>query len=102
VKLFRQTVEDMLDCLCDAEADIELVDLVQTYLLAQGKSLMADCIQNEGSPYYFLAQVQDRLGWDCFVEGRISTLFLETMKPCLARAGRRSLEKWGCALLNRS
>ncbi len=27
---------------------------------------------------------QDRLGWDCFVEGQISKVFLEVIKPALS------------------
>ena len=49
----------------------------------------------QDSCYKSLAIVQDRLCWDCFVEGRIYKLFLQVMKPCLREVGRRSVDQWG-------
>ena len=49
----------------------------------------------QDSCYKSLAIVQDRLGWDCFVEGHIYKLFLQVMKPCLREVGRRSVDQWG-------
>jgi len=99
VDLFRQTAGDVINCLVDISVDIELIELVETYLLAQGEKTMTQCIAYTNSRYELLAQVQDRLGWDSFVEGRISTLFLETVKPFLEKSRRRSLVKWGCSLV---
>ena len=81
MELFCQTPGDVIDCLIDICVNAELVDLVEAYLLAQGTKTMAECIAYSNSQYALLAEVQDRLGWDSFVEGRISTLFLETVKP---------------------
>ena len=40
---------------------------------------MLDCVAFDTSPLVTLAEVQDRLGWDNFVEGRISKVFLDTV-----------------------
>jgi len=93
VQLFRLSVEDVLVRLHDAGVDLELVDLFKDYLLAQGSRSMEDCLRHSNSEYTLLAQVQNCLGWDCLVDGCISTLLLETGKPFLTQNRRRSLDK---------
>ncbi len=36
-----------------------------------------------GSRYMALAKIQDRLGWDCFVEGHLPILQIKTVHPFL-------------------
>ena len=93
-----QTAGDAIDCLLDIGANIDLVDIIESYLLAQDTEIMTSgCINYTNLQYALLAEVQDRLGWDSFVEDRISTLFLEMVRPFLVHSCRRSLEKWGCS-----
>lgn len=56
---------------------------------------MVECLCSVHSKFAILALVQDRLGWDLFVEGRISKLWLETMTPFFAQSGIKSASKWG-------
>jgi hypothetical protein len=43
-----------------------------------------------------MLQSQDCLGWDCFVEGRITVLLLKFIRPLFLQwTQQRSLEKWG-------
>ena len=41
---------------------------------------MTDCLRSSHSKFQLLAEVQDRIDWDNFVEGWISTLWLEVME----------------------
>ena len=95
MELFRLSSETVLACLVEAHADPELVDLVDEYMTAQGERSMFDCLQSAHSKFAVLASVQDRLGWDSFVEGRISKMWLDTMAPFFAQSGIKSADKWG-------
>jgi hypothetical protein len=57
-----------------------------------------ECCVPIGSAYLPVAQSQDRLGWDCFVKGRITTLLLDCIQPSFVLwHPRRLLERWGVA-----
>ncbi len=60
---------------------------------------MESCIPPHSS-YLLMSQSQDRLGWDCFVEGLITVLFLECIcRLFLQCTPQKSLEKWGVSFL---
>ena len=44
-----------------------------------------------------LSRIQDELGWDCFLEGRIPIELIEIVKTCLP--SRCSITKWGISLI---
>ena len=67
---------------------------------AQGDKTMTECLSSNNSKYALLAEVQDRLGWDNFVEGRISTLWLDTISPFLKQASRKSIQQWGKSFID--
>ena len=50
--------------------------MIRKYLLAQSSSTMVDCLNHHDPLLHTHASVQDRLGWDNFIEGRICTVFL--------------------------
>ncbi len=56
--------------------DAYLIHTVWIYLLAQDTKGMMDCVTNYSGDFLALEEVWDRLGWDNFVEGKISKLFL--------------------------
>jgi hypothetical protein len=78
----RQSIEGVMDILSDANVNQNLSDIIEAYLLAQGRRTMKDCIPSL-SPYNHVATVINNLGWDCFVEGRIPHVLIETVKPML-------------------
>jgi hypothetical protein len=80
VTLFRESTQEVVTCLKNANADSELVDIIEAHLLGQGVFTMKSCIP-QNSQYLLMLQSQDCLGWDCFVEGRIAVLFLECIHP---------------------
>ena len=58
--------------------------MIRNYLLAQDIKTMIECTKTYQTHLVTLAESQDRLGWDCFVEGRISTVFLQVTKQSLS------------------
>ena len=69
--------------------------MLDEYMSAQGTKTLSSCISSKHSKYVLLAEVQDKMGWDNFVEGRISTLWLDTIAPFLKQASRKSIHQWG-------
>ena len=87
----RQSIEGVMDILSDANVDQHLSDKIEAYLLAQGRRTMKDCIPSL-SPYNHM--------WDCFVEGRIPHVLIDTVKPMLHRyIPRGSVELWGAKFI---
>ena len=50
-----------------------------------------------GSKYIPLAMIHDELGWDCFLEGRISVALLDAVG--LSLPSRKSITKWGVSFI---
>jgi len=83
----------------DANVDQKLSNIIEAYLLAQGRRMMNDCIPSL-SPYNHVATVINNLGWDCFVEGRILHVLIDTVKPMLHwYIPRGSVELWGARFI---
>jgi hypothetical protein len=95
----RQSIEGVMDILSEANVDQHLSDIIEAYLLAQGRRTMKDCVPSL-SPYNRVATAIDNLGWDCFVEGRIPYVLIDTVKPMLRRyTPRSSVELWGARFI---
>ena len=88
-----------MDILSEPNVDQDLSDIIEAYLLAQGRRTMEDCIPSH-SIYKNVATAVDNLGWDCFVEGRIPHVLIDTVKPMLCRyIPRGSVELWGARFI---
>ncbi len=99
VTLLHESVEEVTECLEQANADPDLVTMIKKYLLAQGSQSMESCITT-GRQYILLAQTQDLLGWDCFIEGQIPSILIKTIKPQLHQYSPwKSIDKWGVKLV---
>jgi hypothetical protein len=67
--------------------------------LAKGRLQWKICVPPHSS-YLLTSQSQDRLGWDCFVGGHITVLFLECIYLLFLHwTPQKSLEKWGVRFL---
>ena len=91
--LFIKSASTTLDCLAAVQPDPELLNMLDEYMSAQGTKTLLSCISSNHSKYMLLAEVQDRLGWDNFVEGRSSTLWLDTIAPFLKQASFKSIHQ---------
>ena len=54
VEMFRQSTEAVVDCLVTVHADPELINLVDEYLTAQGRLMMAACLTSPHSKFSLL------------------------------------------------
>ena len=80
----------------ETHVDPILIDMVHEYLLSFGEKSMVECLRLDVEEYRSLAEATDRLQWDCFLEGRISPLWVSIMKPVLIQSGLcLPPEKWG-------
>ncbi len=99
VTLFHESTKEVVTCLENANVDLILTDIIESYLLGQGMVTMESCVP-PNSVYILMSQSRDWLGWDCFVEGWISVLLLECIHPLFVQwTPRKSLEKWGILFL---
>jgi hypothetical protein len=80
----RQSIEGVTDILSDANVNQNLSDMIEAYLLAQGRRRMKDCTPSH-SPNNHVASGINNLGWDCFVKGRIPQVLIDAVKPMLCQ-----------------
>jgi hypothetical protein len=96
-KMLALSTKLMTDWMATSHAPMELIVLVKTYVLAQDSQSWCDSLPGGcTNMLHTLAVAQDSLGWDNFVEGRVSTVFLEYMKPLLDGHRRRTTPRSWC------
>ena len=82
--VYQHSVSKLCDWLVSQQTDPELTHLIRQYLLSRGSRPMAS-ICRRGSPYRSLAEMQDTLGFQNFVEGRISCRYLHARQGDIER-----------------
>jgi hypothetical protein len=83
-----------MDVMNDAYITSKLADMIEAYLLNQGQQTMAECTKPTST--YLHAISIDKLGWDCFVEGRIPISLINMIKPTFRHyKPRGSIKIWG-------
>jgi hypothetical protein len=88
-----------MDVLDKANVASELTDMIETYLLNQGRQSMVDCTL-PASRFLPVSVDIDSLGWDCFVEGRIPYSLIVSIKPMILQCNPQgSVEDWGANLI---
>ena len=93
--MINESVDTLGQWLRKQLVDPSLVSVIRKYLRSRGTRLMSHCVPR-GSRYLSLARSQDLLGWDSFLAGRISTMFLDNRRDELSLLNRRgSSESWG-------
>ena len=75
-EMFAESVKELETWLQAQRTGHELTGMITSYLLARGGKTLSSLI-SPSSPFSLLARFHDRLGWDNFLEGRISTLWVE-------------------------
>ena len=100
-RMFQESVEELVSWLRLKRTNPALVDLVQRYLLARGSRSMQSLLDGE-MRYSTIAKIHDSLGWDCFLEGRITILWLEYRKLDIAQHNLKSTaESWAKGFIHR-
>jgi hypothetical protein len=78
IQLFRLLIADVISCLEVGNVGVELITIIEDYLLLQGCDNMVNQT-SFGSKYLPLARIQDELGRDCFLKGRIPIALLKAV-----------------------
>ncbi len=81
--MLKLSVQALSLWMSESGVDQVLVRMVTKYLLAQDSRLMVDCLESNNTLYRVLAETTHKLRWDCFLEGRIASVWLEVVKPQL-------------------
>ena len=94
--MLKHSIDEIITWMSTSRVEAVFTTTVRKYLLGQDTCTMTECLGGGGSTILASAvDSQDRLGWDCFVEGRISKVFLEVVKPTLSdRCSRTTPERW--------
>jgi hypothetical protein len=78
----KNSIETIMDVMDKANVASELIDMIETYLLNQGRQTMVDCTL-PSLRFLPISIDIDNLGWDCFMEGKIPYSLSSTIKLML-------------------
>jgi len=100
--MFRVTVKDLCLWLEKTLGERHISETIKMYLFARGETLMVDCVHGVNPDLMAVAGESDRLGWDSFLEGRITSLWLSMVLPMLCKSSQSLLPpSWGRQLINK-
>ena len=92
-QMWTHSVSEMSNWLARTVANIPFRYMITEYLQNQGSKQMMECSQ--ALPHLqFLAAHHNRLGWDNFVEGRISSHYLTVVKLSPPSRSRLTPTSW--------
>jgi hypothetical protein len=86
VAMFHESVLSLVEWLAATDMEDELALAILDYLLARGTKSLTSFLRHD-SKYIDYAKEHDRLGWDNFLEGRVSNTLFQLQHDNLARAG---------------
>ena len=94
--MLGHSVDDITSWMAKTRMEVPFTATVRAYLLGQDSCTMKECLAAGSSTILSAAvESQDQLGWDCFVEGRISKVFLEVVANSWSgRRVRQMPERW--------
>ena len=82
---------------CRATQIYDMVQYLFSNLLDQEFKAMMDYLSGDSLVLETMAASQDRLGWDCFIGGHITKVFLEVVRPSLSNCwSRLTPKRWCC------
>ena len=94
--MFRTLVSKLTGWMIHTLGKNSIASTVEEYLLRRGRATMESCQHGTDNIFLSVCTKSDRLGWDSFVEGRITTHWLLVVAPHLSRGLRQVLPKsWG-------
>jgi hypothetical protein len=94
-------VEAIMDVLNKANVTLDLADMIETFLLHQGRQTMEDCIKLN-SKYVCLSTDINNLGWDSFVEGQLPYSSSPQSNPCSIGINPIDPSRYGVPSLSRA
>ena len=99
--MFEESIKELETWLRSQRTGRQLTNLITSYLRARSSHTLSSLLP-PNSPFTLLARFHDRLGWDNFLEGRISSLWVE-MRHLEVEADnlRTTAEYWARGLIRR-
>ena len=98
--MFRRYASNLTTWVAETLVDPVLINMVGQYLWAQGERTMLDYLTLHTQDCVRLDEESDGLHWDSFLEGRISKLWLDIMKPgLLVSTTRLTPMSWGAQFI---
>ena len=98
-KMFVEGVGHIVAWLEMQNTGKELLDLIESYLLGRGSTSLT-ALLGTNSALKTLAHFHDRLGWDCFLEGRVCSLWVQARhQEIQASNSRFDADYWGRGLI---
>ena len=99
-RIFEKSIDSLLDWMENTHSDIQLVECLESYLLAQGEGSMVTI----AAPFPHLASWAmelDTLGWDNLLEGKIGGEFLALQQRTMQLCGsRRHIKSWATEFIH--
>jgi hypothetical protein len=89
-------VWEVYDWMVKKLGNIGVASMVKSCLLSRGNLSMESCSHGNNHDMPLVATISNRLGWDSFVEGRVTTLWIPMENPLLAHTSPHFLARtWG-------
>ena len=100
--LYNSSVDDLNRWMSTNETDPTLHRIVVAYLRGRGSKDFSDLTNaQDHSKYHLLAEYQDRLGWQNFIEGRFTSYLVHIQREYLrASSTWRTAESWASGLMD--
>ena len=109
--VFEGSVAELTKWMQENDTEPHLQTMISTYLLEREEKTMENIAEtmHNSLPHYYsklrlerMAKVQDRLGWDCMMEGRIPKIFVEHQRTHLAHTSTgMTAKRWARGLITR-
>ncbi len=100
--MFQVTVKDLCLWLENALGEWCISATIKMYLLARGETPMIDCVHGVNPDLMAVARESDCVGWDSFLEGRITSLWLSLVCQMLRKSSHSLVPpSWGRQLINK-
>jgi hypothetical protein len=101
-EIFWISVGELTSWLIETLGKHRVALTVVMYLLARGKATMSSCVHGVNFDLITLSVQTNRLGWDSFLEGRLSSHWLTVAAPLLWQWSQYLLPPaWGCLLISK-
>ncbi len=94
--MFRTSVSELTSWMINTLGENYIASTVEGYLPGRGRVTMESCHHGTNTILLDVCRESDRLGWDSFIKGRITTLWISVVAPHLLRGIRQVLPRsWG-------
>jgi hypothetical protein len=101
-RIFRTLVNELTEWLNRTLGNHRVAATIETYLLGRGEISMANSIHGTDRAFKLVAEASNRLGWDSFLKGPISTNWQALVSPLLQKTDSYLLfPTWGPQFVTR-